>query len=210
MIASSDATVVLVANSFNVPIFNQIWLYKNGIILENEFGGNSLFTPAAANIVTENFELLVLAERIQLKILKLERAAEIIQRVAVNIVEQLPHTPYAALGINFGFLIATEDESRFLEATKRIFLCDQHPLHDEFNEGNSLYGGYLSKDIFDARLKLHMTPTKKVGKPSLLLNFNVHKETTNAGEITQMLRNWASVHDYVDSLALKLNSAIGD
>lgn len=210
MIASRDATVVLVANGFNVPIFNQLWLHKNGIILESEFGANSLFTPAAVNVVTDDFELLVLAERIQLKLLKLERSDEIIQRVVVRIVEQLPHTPYTALGLNFGFRLTPEDERRFVEMTRLIFFCDKHPLLSEFSEGNSLYGGYLSKDIFGARMKLHMTPTKKQGKLSLLLNFNVHKDTSKPDEIAQMLRSWMTVHEYVDSLALKMNSAIGD
>lgn len=209
MIANSDATVVLVANSFNLSIFSQIWLLQNNILLEDEFGQDSIYTPAMINISSDKFELMILSERIQLKIPNNGDAADLVQRVIGGIVEKLPHTPYTALGLNFSHLLTVSDSQQIINATKNMFLCSNNPLSDDFSSADALFGGYLSKDMFDARFKLHINPVVvKNGKLSLLMNTNLHKDASNAEKIKLVLASWGDVHTYAQSLAEKMDSVI--
>lgn len=205
VIADSHATAVVVASSFNIPIFSQLWLSRNQIFRDDEFTPDSVYSPAAVNIPAANFEFLALPERIQLVIKDLGLANDLISRIIGGIVDKLPHTPFAAIGLNFNYLLEAKEAQLFSDIVKQLFMCSSNPLIEEFNSGNPLFGGYASKDMFDARIKLDMKPIIKDGRQYLLMNFNVHKDSRDSQTIKDVISNWSTVHAYIESLVGKVN-----
>jgi len=218
MFQQRQAAVVMVGNKFNLPIFKELWLLENNIIEKDEFGPESFFTPLAIQVPTPSFDLLIVAERLQVLLSKdFTSMQKIFQRVVVGIIQALPHTPVTGLGINFEFDIVVDSNHSFCERSKQLFVPTQSPFAEEFSDESSRYGSYLSKDAFGGRLRLDIKPVKLTEESSsperIRLSFNLHKDIVSVDDIKTMVTQTNDVYQYTirltESLDRMLNTKLG-
>ncbi|MHB1034642.1 MAG: hypothetical protein ACYC35_08865 [Pirellulales bacterium] len=195
------ANVVIAARQFNPTIFSQLWLVRHGIAEEGDFQGESVFTPAFVQVRAPHFVLLVLPEQLQFAPLPPEekQGSLVLDKIG-QIIQLLPETPYVAVGLNFNWHVAI-DASHFAAFSRALFFRE-NPLFNQFNEDGARFGGYLSKDVFDARLKLDVKPvrveTSEGVVDQLLFAFNFHKDVGKEHpetEIQQFLKRWDEAHE---------------
>lgn len=205
--------VVVVARQFNPSIFTQLWLVKNKLASESDFDeGDSVFTPPFVQVRVPKFALLVLPEQMQFA----PRPAEgnhgaVVREKVGRIIQALPETPYSAVGLNFHWMLAPAQED-YSALCRALFFRD-NPLYSEFESADARFGGYLSKDIFDARLKLDVKPTT-VDTPDgraekLLFAFNFHadiKGESAVEHIERMLARWDDASTYAAQVVQKMES----
>ncbi len=197
-----DSNFVIAAQQFNPSIFSQLWLVQNGIASENDFKGESVFTPAFAQVRSPRFVLLVLPQQLQFAPLPVEEQhGELVADAIGSIVRLLPETPYVAVGLNLNWLV--EIEPKEYPAFSRALFYRENPLYEQFVENDARFGGYLSKDILGARLKLDVKP-KKTGPPGeevekLLFAFNFHVDVRRDNQVDEILRmanQWDSAMEH--------------
>ena len=201
-------SAVIAATNLNPSIFSQLWLIKEQIFKEEDFLSltNQAFTPLAAQFQNENIEFLVIPERIQITLRKVDEASrskfsEFLTGIIGKVVEKLPHTPYKAIGFNMDWRIGKFDSEVFGRSNRNIFLKSEKSfLGENFKEPNSRFGSYLSKDFGMGRLRLTITPlrfTPKDGQApfeGLNLNFNFNLDLL--GEDKERIKK---IHDYIHS-----------
>ena len=210
MITLTQATAVLAGNKFNPSIFQQLWVLENGILERDEFGTDSLYTPAAVNIINANFELLVIPERVQLVTrTAFEHMPEYLLRVIGSILDRLPHTPLRALGFNFEFLVEPHSQDQYAKTLRHLFVCEANPLAKEFLAEDSRFGMYLSKEMFDSRLRLNVTPISLNGKELLKLSFNVERNISRPEAAKELLPRWPEVFEYVNRITQLVDETMG-
>ncbi|HHJ17600.1 MAG TPA: hypothetical protein ENJ80_12965 [Gammaproteobacteria bacterium] len=210
MILLRQTNVVLIANTFNLPIFHQVWLIDNDIITKDEFAaGESFFTPVAVNVRAPSYNFLIVPERAQVAFNSdFENSLPVIQRVIGGIASKLPHTPYTAMGLNFEYRIGHKDP-KYLAATYRdVFLCKNNPLVTEFSSEDTMTGLYVSKDMFGARLKLDIKPIIADGNNMLQLVFNTHLELSDTSEIHRLIGLWEENFQYAKHITESMQNIL--
>jgi hypothetical protein len=201
MVNLINSNIVIVAQNLNPSIFTQLWLYTQGVFSEKEFKQNSFFTPAAVQVLTDDSELLIVPERLQLTFLKNDKQDVLAKHIIGTIVEALPHTPYNALGFNFNWVSEPSDDIIFAENLREMFLSPKNPLSSYFNVDSARFGMYMAKDIDNMKLKLDMKPVKHLqdsNKEALQLNFNFHKDLRD--DIVQAIKS--SLEQWLDARKL--------
>ena len=182
-----DASVVVVARGFNVPLFSQLWLRRKKIFSEKELtGAIPLFTPAVAQVETTDCVLSVQQERLQMRIKNLESDA---LRKIKRIIEALPECPYTGLGFNFrwGITSFVEDVSA---VSRKNFLptSRQNPWCSEFKKDSSVsVGAFYCKKLHDSVMNLEIRPQiitigvgeEQASKDSMVFSFNFHYGITS-------------------------------
>jgi hypothetical protein len=201
-----EKTLVVVANDVNISIFKPWWLIKNNIIREEEIVGDVIVSPVAVSIPTAEFILGIFPNRIQLAFqLHNTNIQENINRVAIQIIKKLPHTPYTGIGLNFNYFIVPEQKD-FFEWNKIHFTSDFTKKVSLGQETKPKYGSYFSFDIFGGRLKLDIKPVVadeaisilvaewSRGKDLMRASFNFHYEIDiqkeSIDKIVDVLRLW--------------------
>jgi hypothetical protein len=200
------SNVVVAANQLNPSIFKQLWLVKNGIVDEDDFGDGCLFSDPAVSVESEKFRLLVVPPQLQFvpKVPPEEQEQLVIEKVGA-VVEALPHTPYTAVGLNFFWHLRPED-GNVPALTRRLFHVPEKPLFRQFESEDSRFGGYFSKDILGCRLKLDIKPVflppkEEAGNREVLqFAFNFHLDIPQDGEdavtcIQRQLECWNDARD---------------
>ncbi len=208
-----DASVVAIAHDVNLSIFRPPWLVKSRIFTEKELQGEIVVTPAFVQVPTDNFQLMVFPDRIQMAIrLNCPDAADCIQRVMGGVVSTLPHTPYTAAGLNFKYLAAPESADAFAPWNRALLSSSFADEVAPPDDGGARFGSYVSFDTLGLRLKLDIKPTKapdaavkmckswRPGQDLVSLGFNFHADVTQAkepaDELIGVLGKWT------DALAL--------
>jgi len=154
-----DNNLVLVANDVNLSIFKPWWLINQGILNENEIRDDFVFSPVAIQIPTNEFQLNILPNRIQLAIPPQSTdTTPIIERVLGGIVKTLPHTPFSGVGLNFNYHIIPDDPETFVKWNKELFSSKIASLFDIQDDSKPKYGSYLSFNVLSGRLKLNIKP----------------------------------------------------
>lgn len=208
-----NLSIVVIAKDFNISIFKPFWLMKNKIFHEEEFQGNILITPPAVQIPTDNFQFVLLPDRLQMSMHRqYPDAKSDIDRIVGGIVKTLPQTPYTAVGINFNYLIAPEDEDVFSSWNRKLFAC---PLSDKIQspkENNARFGSYFSLDVLGTRLKIDVRPIKAlpnienlfkswhVGQDLMRAHFNFHSDIINVDSPSDSVLD--KLNKWPDALAL--------
>lgn len=198
-------TVVVVAQKFNPSIIGEHWLIANAIVQEDELLPTRVFTPVFAQCGSDEFELLVTEDRLQLS-LRNQNANQqrVVDRIAKSIVERLPETPYKGIGLNFVWHQPVEDGCIHDESA-RLFLNATSPLASAFAEESCHYGGYFSKSFGDFRLKLTALPSKIAGTEDAVISysFNFHAEVTTHQEVARLLSEWQAARaEAIDCLTV--------
>ncbi len=207
-----SATAVVVANHFNLSIFQPMWFLRNGVLREEELTQNVLISPGVVAIPTSDFFLTLLPERLQMQILQraYPNATAELLRVIGGIVRLLPHTPYAAIGFNFDVTVSPPDGRPFGEWNREGFLVPRMANVAGAASANARFGGYASYDLNGGRLKINIVPVK-LPQPGLGTNeqgvgehmhatFNYHTDVPQPPEpdfVVGRLEIWESVFDEV-------------
>lgn len=193
------ANVVIAARQFNPTIFDQIWLLDNELATREDFRGENVFTltPPFVQFRAPAFALVVLPDQLQFAPQPVnERAGQLILDKVGRIVELLPQTPYVAVGLNYVWHLIP-DASQFAGFCKDLF-SKENPLFAAFDVDDARYGGYLSKNVLGARLKLDIKPVT-IGAPpegsealQFAFNYNLDLPRSAAAvdQILDMLRRW--------------------
>jgi hypothetical protein len=200
-----SGSFVVIANVFNPSIVSQAWLLSQGLVDEAEFGQLSLSTPQVAQHAMRAMDLLVAPERLQLTFPPADGAApERAARLAREIIEKLPHTPYTAVGMNFDYGIDLPGAT-FAGVLRTWFLAEQNPLAARFECDDARFGGYFSKNLEDMRLKLIVLPLALSGvgerQGTLRFQFNFHRDLSTgdpqeaARQAGQKLSAWRLYRD---------------
>jgi hypothetical protein len=86
---------VVVANQVNPSIFTPTWRMEQNVIPRDGIAPGAIFAPQLVQLSTDDYQLLVLPDRIQLiPICDEGRQSEVVQLVINGVVHRLPHTPY--------------------------------------------------------------------------------------------------------------------
>ena len=202
---------VVTAEQFNASLFSQLFLVRIGVAAEEDFVGPAIQTPALSQFMTNRYDLLVTPDRLQISP-KGETDADrsnVIRDILVRIVEALPHTPYMALGLNFVWVIEIDDPPT---TSRRLFFKTGSVLEDEFDAPDARFGGYFSKDVFGARLRLNAKPV--VLHPGetqhIQLDFNFDRKLPQdqpLEALREMIGHWDQVKEYARRIATLINDA---
>lgn len=200
--------VVIVARNFNPTIFSQLWLVRQAIFSEKEIEGNFVFTPIAVNLSTDEFSFLAVPDRIQLSFPNdTVDFKSLIDRILVNIVKKLPHTPYQAVGFNFSWVLFPTNADDFERLSKTILVSTDNPISKHFTNKGSRFGAYMSADVSIGRLRLEIKPTtgpsSSGNQECLHLAYNFTRDLKEDGRELQVLEffdQWNSAHSMASKM----------
>jgi len=174
-----SAAVVIAANQFNPSVFSELWLFRHDIATAEELDQveSKIFSEAVVQVVTGTFNLTILPHQLMFATKDpVDPTGLILERMG-RLIDLVPHTPFQAVGVNFLWQI---EPSSTRDMSKRLFMPDDSPLLTEFSSPDCFFGGYLSKDILNCRLKLNIMPTTEQAEGEkvhrLHMNFNFHKD----------------------------------
>jgi hypothetical protein len=199
-VGSTAASAVVVAHQFNPSVASQKWLEENGLLRPADLEAPFAFTNAFSKFQTKDFDFLLLPDRLQFNLLAEPpyQKALVMEKVG-SFVRAVPHTPYKALGLNFTYQVLSADGDT-CALTRRLFFVPGGVLHEQFNDPGARFGGYMSRDMFDGRLKLTVRPTLESDKPGgpgvhyVLMEFNFHRDIVAGpkavSQITEHLERW--------------------
>jgi hypothetical protein len=190
------SNVVIAARHFNPSVFNQLWLFRNELVSEEEFEPGSVFTDVFVQVKTPRFVLLVVPDQLQFVPLKQDEDDEhLIEEKVGRIIELLSHTPYIAVGLNFVWHMNLDDlDIRGL--TRQLFFKADSAFFKEFDTDDAQFGGYASKDMFGCRFKVDIKPITVLEEPRerVQFAFNYHKDIMHpikvVQEIKEVLGHW--------------------
>lgn len=213
MLVRDRPTVVLIADAFNLSIFNQLWLSECGILTKEEItDGQTLISPVAVNVVTTNYELLIVQERLQLTISReFENPHQLINRVVGGVVRTLPHTGYSGLGFNFTSTVLTSDENS-LARLQELFMSQEHPLHERFLKSDSRFGSYMStSSLHGSRLNLDTKPVRiNQSDEAQRMTFNYHFDLQNIEDRIELIEGALNRWTDFDIDAFELSQSFED
>ena len=157
-------------------------------------GGESLETKMEVALTTAN--VVILPDQLQFTPDPVEDATgKLVLDKVGRIATLLPHTPYAAAGLNFVWHLLP-DPPGFGEFCRSLFFRD-NPLFSAFEQGDARYGGYLSKNTLGTRLKLDVRPVKATAPDGtevlqFAFNFNLDLRRNPAAveQIIALLGRW--------------------
>jgi hypothetical protein len=210
------SAAVVVARRFNVTAVRQHWLVKQRIIGEDDLLEGALFSDTVVQVPTSRFLLLFLPDQLQfVPTVPADEEQPIILEKLGKIVETLPHVPYKALGLNFTWLFRPADGDT-AKATREMFFVADRPLFSLFAEPDAQFGGYLSKNYEEFRLKLNVTPTtvsEEAGEEQCVrFAFNFHhdvEEDDAAADILRCLARWDELRTEVARIIREVGRGVG-
>jgi hypothetical protein len=203
-------SVVLVANEINLSIFKPMWLGKTNILRPDELAGDCVISPGVVQIPTAQFNLLILPNQLQLAFAEMDDAVVIepLNRVLGGILQNLPHTPFLGMGINFDFFVGPKDLDKFADWSKDLFASRSALAVCENPTDKLRFGSYFSLDFAGMRLKINAKPIKgAVAAPKVVeqlqtatewmhFNFNFHLDlnpVAPAQNALETLAKWSLV-----------------
>ena len=195
----ASSNVVVAAHHFNPSILSQIWLVRNDIVGEDQFGRGCLFSDQVTRVESDEFSLLVVLPQMQfVPKVEVEKQQELLVSKAGAIVRALPHTPYSAVGINFVWHVEESDRD-LASFTRSLFFDPGKQLYQEFNSEDARFGAYFSMDALGCRMKLDVKPVREQSEDQarefIQFAFNFHLDLPREGSgvvaaIEQHFRTW--------------------
>jgi hypothetical protein len=188
---------VIAAEQFNPSIIKQLWLVRNHVMEEMDFEEGCIFTDEIVQVRSPQFRMLVVPPQLQfVATVPAEEQQEVIVQKLGTIVQQLPHTPFKGLGLNFNWHL--EPRERDVPGfTRLLFYREDQPLFQNFAVPGSQFGAYLSKDFHGFRLKLDIKPLilQRPGEEpetrvQFAFNFHLDLRENAAAEIVAHLEMW--------------------
>ncbi|MFV1951852.1 MAG: hypothetical protein ACC630_07870 [Nitrospinota bacterium] len=177
-----NTNFVVLAVNHNPSILTKDWILKNKIVDDNVV--NFVHTPPFSNVETENFQIIVDSDRLQIS-LKSGRVTENnlkeLPKIVERYVKQLPETPYKALGLNFIYEIG-ENSSKL----KEIFCPDEKKFKKIFSEKYNV-GGYVKFKIEGYMVTLKIIPESE---SKSIADFNFNKEVKSVKDLLKKANDY--------------------
>jgi len=211
------SVVVILANSFNPTICTQLWLIRNGVFAEEDFKEGFIYAPPVVRVLTEYCEFTMLPERIQLAFRHPQGDnKQILTKVLDNFVDKLPQTPYQTIGFNFVWQWRPEDQSRYGELIRHVFLNSKNPIAIHFGEKDARFGIYMSKDVALMRMKLDIKPIKvgagNSAEEKLQIAFNFERQVAgdlSSKQIHESINQWNAMKDIASTIEADFEKGLG-
>ena len=205
-----DSNIVIIAHEFNLSVINSIWLFKNNIFTEEELQGRPSL-PVFVEAQSKDFNFKIVPERLQFSISpKCDNASHLISSKVAKIINELPHTPYTAAGFNFTYHIFSKDMD-IATLTRSLFCQHGSKLFSDFNTDDARFGGYFSKNIIGARLRLDAKPVtfqkqdKEEERLQLAYNFHITlSPQDDSSIILDFLEKWDKAKKITQEITSKL------
>ena len=215
--------IVLAANELNLSIFKPVWMCQYGILKPEEISEIAFITPAAIQIPNEDFHLTILPNRLQLGLPTPKRIenSKLIDRIIGGILKALPHTPFAAMGINIDILVHPKNPTEFKDWNNQKFASPIAKLVC-LDEGSPRFGSYFSIFVNDARLKVDVKPirvTEDAPTPDhpidpkfeyMKFNFNYHIDLDPENPVVQAFSQLNKAMHYLDHAESVIEKLIGE
>lgn len=196
-------TLVLLAklpSEFKPSEFNQYWLDVNKIIPADSLKKLSIFSPPLVQAISEKVSLVVTQDQIQIAPTSPEIFKEIITVNSVALIKAMDDIALKGMGLNFNWYLR-DDQVAYEALSSKYFLNEKNPASKFFNDGNQMFGYYMSKDIdADIRLKLDIKPiqlhdikeNKSLKTIQFAFNFHSDLKVENQKEkLLDILANYA-------------------
>ncbi len=218
----AKCSAVVVARDVNVSIFKPLWLRTQNVLSEEEASADDMvIAPNLVRIPAPLFELFIIADRIQIRpSTDSDDAQADILRVLGGIVSALPHTPFTALGLNFDYEVRPPASGSFEDWNRKTFAGPFAARVIPEGGGEPRFGGYVSFDVFNMRLKIQVIPvrvpgddgteeqTKQGSSEAMSASFNFHRDLdqpVKTSEILESLGRWDTVRGFASEAAKKLS-----
>jgi hypothetical protein len=190
--ALSGKNIVLVG-SFNTLQFDKFFFIKNGIVREEDILPNSLFSPNGIQILTPEFNIIVVPN--QIVFTQINLLSDSIKELSLLFIKAT-NISATAIGINFTWSIYAKNSLE--EESKAYFMNDKNPMFSaNFGVADALFGAYISKNIGNGRLKLDIKPNMivnpSISTPIKVLNFMFNYHFENRADIFVEINNYTSL-----------------
>lgn len=188
--------IVILGNKHNPTIVSKEWVAQKGIITEEI--KNFTHTPVFSLIETENFIFVVDPDRLQISVKKtLSQNLDELPHIAKRYIEQLPETPYIAIGINFIYHLNLE------KGLEDFFSPDTEKFKNIFSESYQI-GGIIRFKFEKFLVRLNIQPAKENNK--FIGNFNFHCDTKKLEEIRKILNMYFKAKEKAESILKELSN----
>lgn len=205
----ANSTVVIAARQFNPTITREYWLVRHGVLGPEEVQQGSVFTDVIVQVNSPRFRLHITPAQFQFSptVSPDEQQNLINDKVGV-IVENLPHTPFTAIGLNFTWHLIPDESDSIEQLGRTLFYSDDHPLYHTLDSADARFGGYVSRNILGFRMKLDMKPSIRVNGEQRVdfmnLAFNFHlelPEDESVAAIVNAIQQWETVSNEAQRIA---------
>ena len=202
--------VVLVANQINPTIFQQPWMIKREILLDEE-AKEFIQTPVFVQATTNSFELLVVSERVQIAFaseVSENQVSELTSTRLGNLVNALPETPYTAVGFNFNYHIEI-NRSDTPQITRDLFAGESSALSKIISNDRDMFGAFAITKTDHGELNLEVRPAmleNSNDRDVLVFKFNFNhdlksfNDTKKIEQIHQTLSRWNDASSHAHQL----------
>lgn len=186
-------SIVLVANDHNPSLINPDFLERTGII-DKEWGwkpkGDLITTPPFATVPYDS-GVTITVETNKLQVVDQSGAIPTRSRassIIIKYIDELPHIPYQAIGINFNGAVKRTDSGEYL---KKHFLkigkwdTEESPLQS--------VGLKLVYDFSECRVVLGLDQAHKAGdkrEEAILASGNFHRDCDNSKSANEQISDF--------------------
>ena len=206
-----DSNVVIISKSFNIPIINTVWLYKNDIFTEEEMRGATCL-PVTVEIRTDTFHFSLVPDRLHFSVKPdHEDPKGLILSKIGKLVKLLPHTPYIAAGLNFTFHVTPADGD-LCKLSRELFFNERSKLFHGLESDDVRFGGFFSMHKIDTRLRFDAKPVTvpiqndKEEKLQFSYNFNVTiSQNDDYNKILDLFKKWEKAVEFCKEINSKIN-----
>lgn len=178
-VSLKSANIVVIAKNHNPSIISKEWLSQNKIIEEKVI--NFVHTPVFSVIETDNFNLIVDPDRLQVSVKKINseninKLLEIVEKYT----NQLPETPYTTLGFNYIYNVTSDKKN-----LKDLFSKNDKLFRSIFTEDYQI-GGLINFDYGNFLVRAKLTQVNE----GLTVDFNFHLELKTPTNIKEGLQHY--------------------
>jgi len=164
----NGVNIVILAKNHNPSIISKEWL-RDKKIIEGDIT-NFVHTPAFSVVETEIVSIVEDPDRLQISLKKdFPENVTRLQEIACRYIEQLPETPYTAIGINYLYSIYSEKN-----VMTRIYSVNEEKFSKLFPESYQL-GSFIKFKYGDFLVRFSLQPEDS----KIIADINFHCEVQN-------------------------------
>lgn len=182
---------IVLLGDFQPNKFDKLFFIKHDIFTEDDFDDNSIFTTEFVQINSKNFSLFIVPNQIIFNSL-LENFVDVFEKIIRSVILKL-----TAMGINLHYFSFFNEELNVV--SRKLFYNENDKIAKNFfNDNDSNFGSYYSKNFKESRLKLEVKPVIMENEidPSkqqgIMLAFNFHFVINNNSEALAVLADYKS------------------
>lgn len=178
--------IIILAKNHNPSIISKEWLEQKEVVTEKVL--NFTHTPVFSLVETENFNLLVDPDRLQI-LLKNITPENVVHLpiIGSRYVNHLPETPYRAMGLNYLYEVPIQPES-----LKRILVHNETKFKQIFSEKYH-FGEIIFFNFKDFQVKVIIQPILPDHPEKVTADFNFHFDAKNVEDIKGKLVQYLEV-----------------